>query len=57
MQQEGKPRFLKFHQGSVRGVAFSPKVSIRIFKYNYAIDDIVVTEISYKLAVHLFYMV
>jgi len=25
MQQEGKPRFLKFHQGSVRGVAFSPK--------------------------------
>ncbi|KAK3919579.1 Autophagy-related protein 16 [Frankliniella fusca] len=25
MQQEGKPRFLKFHQGSVRGVAFSPR--------------------------------
>ncbi|CAG0892186.1 unnamed protein product [Darwinula stevensoni] len=25
MQQEGKPRFLKFHQGSVRGVAFNPK--------------------------------
>lgn len=28
MQQEGKPRFLKFHQGSVRGVAFSPRVCI-----------------------------
>ncbi|KAK7789973.1 hypothetical protein R5R35_008499 [Gryllus longicercus] len=25
MQQEGKPRFLKFHQGCVRGVAFSPR--------------------------------
>lgn len=25
MQQEGKPKFLKFHQGSVRGVAFSPR--------------------------------
>ncbi|XP_071444368.1 uncharacterized protein [Hetaerina americana] len=25
MQQEGKPRFLKYHQGSVRGVAFSPR--------------------------------
>ncbi|XP_063230094.1 uncharacterized protein LOC134535109 [Bacillus rossius redtenbacheri] len=25
MQQEGKPVFLKFHQGSVRGVAFSPR--------------------------------
>ncbi|XP_015602283.1 uncharacterized protein LOC107271143 isoform X2 [Cephus cinctus] len=25
MQQEGTPRFLKFHQGSVRGVAFSPR--------------------------------
>ncbi|KAL0276874.1 UNVERIFIED_CONTAM: hypothetical protein PYX00_004345 [Menopon gallinae] len=24
MQQEGKPRFLKYHQQSVRGVAFSP---------------------------------
>ncbi|XP_046408299.1 uncharacterized protein LOC124172844 [Ischnura elegans] len=25
MQQEGTPRFLKYHQGSVRGVAFSPR--------------------------------
>ncbi|XP_075236800.1 uncharacterized protein LOC142333473 [Lycorma delicatula] len=25
MQQEGKPKFLKFHQGRVRGVAFSPR--------------------------------
>ncbi|CAB3368969.1 uncharacterized protein LOC135934438 [Cloeon dipterum] len=25
MQQEGTPKFLKYHQGSVRGVAFSPK--------------------------------
>ncbi|XP_058799554.1 uncharacterized protein LOC131669018 isoform X1 [Phymastichus coffea] len=25
MQQEGTPKFLKFHQGSVRGVAFSPR--------------------------------
>lgn len=25
MQQEGKPKFLKFHQQSVRGVAFSPR--------------------------------
>ncbi|KAK6635050.1 hypothetical protein RUM44_000299 [Polyplax serrata] len=25
MQQEGKPRFLKYHQQSVRGVAFSPR--------------------------------
>ncbi|CAG2055080.1 unnamed protein product [Timema podura] len=25
MQQQGKPKFLKFHQGSVRGVAFSPR--------------------------------
>lgn len=28
-----------------------------IFKYNCAIGDIVVTEISYNLAIHLFYMV
>jgi hypothetical protein len=28
MQEEGTPKFLKHHQGSVRGVAFSPKVSI-----------------------------
>lgn len=28
MQQEGKPRFLKYHQQSVRGVAFSPRVSL-----------------------------
>lgn len=28
MQQEGKPKFLRFHQGSVRGVAFSPRVRI-----------------------------
>ncbi|XP_039295947.1 uncharacterized protein LOC111057014 [Nilaparvata lugens] len=25
MQQEGKPKFLKFHQNKVRGVAFSPR--------------------------------
>ncbi|XP_051167339.1 uncharacterized protein LOC127285391 [Leptopilina boulardi] len=25
MQQEGTPKFLKFHQGRVRGVAFSPR--------------------------------
>ncbi|GBM23014.1 hypothetical protein AVEN_67001-1, partial [Araneus ventricosus] len=25
MQQEGTVKFLKFHQGSVRGVAFSPR--------------------------------
>lgn len=25
MQKEGTPRFLRYHQGSVRGVAFSPK--------------------------------
>ncbi|XP_049765471.1 uncharacterized protein LOC126094880 isoform X1 [Schistocerca cancellata] len=25
MQQQGKPRFLRYHQGSVRGVAFSPR--------------------------------
>lgn len=34
MQQEGRPRFLKFHQGSVRGVAFSPRVGIRILGIN-----------------------
>lgn len=27
MQQEGTPVFLRYHQGSVRGVAFSPRVS------------------------------
>ena len=30
MQQEGTPKFLKYHQGSVRGVAFSPRVHIHI---------------------------
>lgn len=28
MQKEGKPRFLKHHSNSVRGVAFSPRVCI-----------------------------
>lgn len=28
MQEEGTPKFLKYHQGSVRGVAFSPRVSL-----------------------------
>jgi hypothetical protein len=57
MQQEGKPRFLKYHQGSVRGVAYSPKVGIRIFKHKYTVDNIIVTGIFYSPALHLFCMV
>jgi hypothetical protein len=45
---------LKFHQGSVRGVAFSPKVGISIFKYNYSIDDS--NRNILNPAVHLFCM-
>lgn len=35
MQQEGKPKFLKFHQGKVRGVAFSPRVLYYFYLSNF----------------------
>jgi hypothetical protein len=43
MQQEGKPRFLKFHQGSVRGVAFSPRVGITTVRCNCTFVNIIAT--------------
>ena len=32
MQQEGRVQFLKYHLGTVRGVAFCPKVGIFFFR-------------------------
>jgi hypothetical protein len=46
MQQEGKPRFLKFHQGSVRGVAFSPRVGISNVRRNCSIVNINARDMS-----------
>jgi hypothetical protein len=46
MQQEGKPRFLKFHQGSVRGVAFSPRVGISNVRCTCSIVNIIATDVS-----------